>query len=736
MKKITLLFFYFMFFFLAATQAQDASRKLSPYTKYFLARINQPDVSLIQKKALYKKAAVKQAGTQEYISTFIYLQENAETQSLEQEGVKISSRTKNIITAQVPIDVLETVAALPEVKYVQMGTPVHKKMDKARIASKADKVQTGISPLTGPFLGKNVVVGIIDNGFEYGHPNFYNKDHTEYRVKKVWDQNALTGTPPTGFTYGIELSNQADILAAAYDLPDISHGTHVAGIATGADPSNGNTYYGIAGEADIVLVSYLGSNTDVADGIKYIYDYATSVGKPCIINLSLGDFIGPHDGTSFFDTTVDQMQGKGRLLVGASGNEGNSNTHVTKTFSQTDSIFKTFFESLDGNIGCDAWGDVGKNFKVQLCLYDPSMNIVYSSPEYNTSVTNNNVRLNLSLGTNRLVRGSVYFSTEINALNNKSNALIKSEITTMPKGYYWGLIIKATEGTINAWSDDKYCHLTSKNQTGWSGGDNNTSIGEVGGTGKQIISVGAYVSNTTYTNLDNTQYTTPDESLYKLATFSSTGPTTDGRMKPEITAPGTIIASSVSSYDATDPASRVKSTIVDGKTYYYGMMAGTSMSAPYVTGVLATWLQANPELTPDEVKSILQKTASNDFYTGEILPNGNNTWGYGKIDAYNGILEVIKQSTAINEIPALPQPILMYSTTNNQRLLNFLFTQGDTNVQINVFNVNGQKLQSKRIAEVTSKQEETIDLGNLPKGLYLIKITGDKLNQVFKASTK
>ena len=735
MKRITLLYYFFMFFFLAATQAQVTTGKLSPYTKSFLSSIKEGSTS-VQQRTLYKRAAVRQSNSRDYINAYIYLKENADTQALIQEGVKISTRTKNIITALIPVDVLETVAALSEVKYVQMGTPVHKNMDKARITSNVEMVQNGTAPLTGPYFGKDVVVGIIDNGFEYGHPNFYNKDHTVYRVKRVWDQNVDTGTPPTGFSYGVEYINQDSILKVAYDLPDTSHGTHVAGIAAGADRTNGNTYYGIAGDADIVLVSYLSDDTDIANGIKYIYDYATSVGKPCVINLSLGSYMGPHDGTSSFDSLTDEMQGKGRLLVGAAGNEGQKYAHISKTFSSTDSICKAIFQFKD-NFACDVWGEEGKNFKVQLCLYDALMNVVYTSPAYSTSEINNGKKLYLATPTNQLVKGSVKFYTETNPQNNKPNAYFTSQLSSnpsIPAGYYLGLIIKATEGTVNAWGDDSYCSFTSLNQSGWSDGNNDCSIGEIGGTGKQIVSVGAYTTKTSYTNLNNETYNST-ETLNALASFSSTGPTIDGRMKPEITAPGSLIISSVSSYD-NDPTNRVKATTVEGNTYYYGMMEGTSMSTPYVTGVLATWLQANPELTPAEVKSILQKTAINDSYTGNVLSNGNKAWGYGKIDAYNGILEVIKQSTAINEIPALPQSILMYSTTDNQRLLKFLFTQGDTNVQINVFNVNGQKLQNKKIAEVTSKQEETIDLGNLPKGLYLIKITGDKLNQVFKASTK
>lgn len=61
--------------------------------------------------------------------------------------------------------------------------------------------------------------------------------------------------------------------------------THVTGIAAGA--YKGNEYYGIAPDADLVLVSYnvsdnSSSNTSITDGIKYIYDYAESVGKPCV----------------------------------------------------------------------------------------------------------------------------------------------------------------------------------------------------------------------------------------------------------------------------------------------------------------------------------------------------------------------------------------------------------------------------------------------------------------------
>ena len=198
-----------------------------------------------------------------------------------------------------------------------------------------------------PFRGKDVVIGIIDYGFQYDHITFFDAEtRSDLRIKRVWNQNATGDTPPVGFSGGREYKTQEEILAAKYDdsTDDIGHGTHVAGIATGA--FTGNVYRGVAPEADVALVSYKmddssSSNVSISNGIKYIYDYATSVNKPCVVNMSLGMHLGPHDGTSTFDVVCDQMQGEGKLLVGSAGNEGADKVHVEKTLAEGDSL-KTF----------------------------------------------------------------------------------------------------------------------------------------------------------------------------------------------------------------------------------------------------------------------------------------------------------------------------------------------------------------------------------------------------------
>jgi subtilisin family serine protease len=170
--------------------------------------------------------------------------------------------------------------------------------------------------------GTGVVVGVIDIGFEYGHPSFYASDGTTYRVKRVWDQNATSGTAPAGYSYGRELATQNDILAAQYSHNNESHGTHVAGIAAG---SGGNTsataaYRGIAPGADIVLVATTMTSSAILDGINYIRAYAASQQKPCVINMSIGSHVGPHDGTSAFDRACDDLftlRPDSLLLVGS-----------------------------------------------------------------------------------------------------------------------------------------------------------------------------------------------------------------------------------------------------------------------------------------------------------------------------------------------------------------------------------------------------------------------------------
>lgn len=120
----------------------------------------------------------------------------------------------------------------------------------------------------------------------------------------------------------------------------------------------------------------------------------------------------------------------------------------------------------------------------------------------------------------------------------------------------------------------------------------------------------------------------------QMAAFSSRGPTAeDNGAKPDLVAPGVGIES-LSSQDST--FYRVLSPYLLSGTVPLGYqpylsLTGTSMAAPVVTGTIALMLQANPSLTPNAVKAILQ-------YTAEVYPNYDPlTQGAGFLNAAGAV---------------------------------------------------------------------------------------------------
>ena len=114
-------------------------------------------------------------------------------------------------------------------------------------------------------------------------------------------------------------------------------------------------------------------------------------------------------------------------------------------------------------------------------------------------------------------------------------------------------------------------------------------------------------------------------SLGDLLTFSSSGPTADPNatgQKPEIAAPGAMIASALSSQADMDPVF----ILSDGK---HSLQAGTSMAAPFVSGTIALMLSANPDFTNDDIKRYIVGSA---YVDGAVGSAPNNRWGFGKLD--------------------------------------------------------------------------------------------------------
>lgn len=690
-----------------------AQNKLSPYTKVFLNQQKEVQTE-VQKVALKNQYSITTNDTnEECVSGFLMLKSGYNTEELESLGVEINTRLDSIFTANVPISKIQDIIDLDYVKRFEMGTPVFNSMNTARKKAFVDEVHNGEGGLPQGYTGKNTVIGIVDIGLQYDHINFYTKDRSSLRIKRVWDQskNGTTNTRPSGFTYGREYKTEPSILAAKKDNTTDTHGTHVAGMAAGS--TSFKNYGGVAPDADLFMVSVnTNQNNAIIDGIKYCFDNAG--GKPCIVNVSWGSHIGPHDGTSTFDQVLNALVGEKRIVVGSAGNEGGDYIHCGKTLTDTDTIIKALINPVQGYVLADVWGDTAQDYHLQLCMFDSYGNEVFESEKIDTTYTKKTISLENGGS------GTFICVPEWNPTNNKINIYLQSTNVSLNSGYYLGFKIYGKNGTINTWA--QYGNFYRSSFEGFTNGDNSSSVGEIGGTAERIITVGSY----------NTASMSP---IGGISYFSSLGPTADGRTKPDVLAPGCIITSSVNGYavsSADDMAALtgnkfIQTETYNGVKYRYGKSQGTSMSSPFMAGVIALWMENARFMTPECVKEVLAKTCDEDSYTGTIP---NNSAGYGKVNALKGLIETFSFSS-VEEIEKSDATLICYPNPVVDELKIF-FPKSDKNVTIAVWNANGQLVNVRTLNTIVNLQQESIDFSAMPNGFYIVRIAGDKTSETFK----
>ncbi len=623
---------------------------VSPSTAIFILKLRQESFSskIIKSDSLKNLYGIKQLNGINYIGAFVIASDKA---NLIEYGFLEQTSNKKIKTGLIPIENLELIASDKHVSYVQINQKVNTTLDNALIETGVTQVHNGAGNLSQAYFGEGVVVGIIDGGFDYTHPSFYDTSYTNYRVKRVWEQNSISGTPPSGYSYGRELSDKTSILNAQRDMESESHGTHVAGTAAGSGVATKGACRGVAYKSDIVLVSTKMNDQDIFNGIDYIFKYANSVSKPCVINISIGGHFGPHDGTSLFDISCDASVGNGKIIVGSAGNEGSTPLHIGKSFTSTDSSLYTFIKFPNTTLGTngssviDIWGTYNENFYVSVSILNTSTNKFEDWTPFIQA--NKTETYSYNLKDDDLLFPDdclVDLSTEISPLNDKPHVYIQIDHTDQDDDYRWvviGILAKNTDTKM--WANGG--EFTNNNYNlPFTNGSTSSTVGEVGGTGNSIITVGAYTTKNMYKNFSGNDNFIPSyTSTGEIASFSSHGPTADNRTKPDITAPGNVIIAPVSRFDSrySNTAKETVYSVTDGTNIWnYAAMQGTSMASPMVTGIIALWLEAYPDLTPSQVLSLLKNNARTDTYTGIIPSKGSNIWGWGKIDAKNGLIDL------------------------------------------------------------------------------------------------
>lgn len=716
--------------------------KLSPQTKLFLMQSEKVGKTTPLQGYVYKLGANNTV----YISALIKAGSVTEA-SLTAMGAKVGTKAGDIWTVQVPLTSVNTFVNTDGISYIQFDEPVFSTMDTARVKTHADSVHAGIN-LPMPYSGKDVVVGIIDAGFDYTQVSLLDTLGSTLRVKKIWEQKK-PGNPPSGYFYGNELSTPASMFTAETDAYHFSHGAHVAGIAAGSgfggDPSH-RRYRGMAYESDLVLVGITPAAeqwtstgmTDIIDGMNYIFNYAAVQGKPAVANLSWGCTVGPHDGTSLFSQACDNLTGPGKIFVCSAGNNGQNLVHFNRTFNSPDTLIKTVLSlplvGTEKRAWLDAWGEVGNSFCLQASLND-GVTTLNTIGAYCTGDSSYGAYMRYLIGQNgdtcffTIVTDSATYNDKPRVfvdIYNKTNNMVLISLT-------------ADVGTVHMWTG--YV----KDKTGYYGGfqqypgitpilpgNTDLTVGDMAST-VSAIAVGAYASKNIFTNISgNTVSYTGYVAKGNIAPFSSRGPTVDGRTKPDITGPGLVLGSSVSSYDtnfALVTSSGYEDVVssylhTNGRTYQNAMLMGTSMSSPAVAGIVALMLQVHPTLTPAQAITVIKETAILDNFTGTIPPQGSNIWGFGKINAYQAVLRVL-ETLGIKTLATQGEKlncILYPNPSKGNYNIDYASAKNET-VKLEVFNISGAKIIARDWNVTPGSNSTSINMQQVPKGVYFTKLT-------------
>jgi subtilisin family serine protease len=517
-----------------------------------------------------------------------------------------------LYTGQIPRDAARYISNWAQVAYIESAKLAKPLLNLSAPAVFADDVHAGTG-LPSPFTGAGMYVGVVDTGLHVAHLDFHTGGAgSPHRVVHWYPDNVTASVDFEG------------------------HGTHVTGIAAGNGFSSGGIYTGMAPDASILFGRTTFTTTDIVTSVANLVTFASNNSKPIPVNLSLGSVLGPHDGTSGFESGLNSIaastSGVARIITVAAGNEADAGEHFQANLASfgTTSIpisFETGISSAVVNI----WADGSDTFTVLATMGSEVATVVSGS-----SGSSPGGRISVS-----------------NKVSNFPNGATFISITFVPQGATGATIRLDRTRNEGTGKVDAYIEETD----GTFGGATDSGTITEPANAPAVLAVGSF---------NTKSFTGGAPVTENISSFSSRGPTRDGRLKPDITAPGSVIysARSFDQVPAFDP-------IVPGNDNYF-IMAGTSMAAPHVAGIAALAWQSNPVLTSVQMRERIRRTA-NPPTDGSATPN--TTWGYGKVNARaavrNSVASITAPATAIpgspvnmtseNSSGAIGSPITSYS---------------------------------------------------------------------------
>lgn len=628
---------------------------------------------------------------EEYSPQVIKVYDESEVKDLEDAGVEILRRRGDILLCLVPFgegnEVIIPNSLQKSPKHLS-GKIVRRRgcefnvptLDKAVAYFEAKDILSG-DGFKQSYTGNGVVVGICDIGFDPMHPTFLDENGNS-RVKRL--------------TQYVEREGKRLVLEGndAYrewktDNAEEYHATHVCGILAGNGA--GSSYVGIAKDADIVVSTSTLSDVGLLAGVEDIIEYAKEVEKPAVINLSMGNSLGAHDGSSLFSQYLD-MCADDAIIVLSAGNHGSHTNTIHHDFTEAKPVVsfrlgdsKTWTQ-MEMYGATDIWSGSSEPLSVRISIYDDeSKSEVFSYPEYTlfdydeqTFVWN----AENSDSPGMPLEGYLTLSGGVDPENGRYQTFLVYDfksLVLLDKGwsrYVVKVDVKGKPGQdVDIFADGSYTRLMGIE--GSTLPSSSISINDLA-CGFNVVSVGMYGNRSSWTFTDVDQQggysEKSEETGYEAGqtvVHSSYGTLRDGRSLPLTVAPGAPLVSSFSrEYAALHPAvCRYESNGIP-----WISESGTSMASPYVAGFIATWLEAVPELNVNDVQRIIDATNRHDV-DDSTNPRNINGWFDPKSALGMALrLDAVEEISCGNSVFVPSEEVDVYSV-DGKRVFHGIFSE-------------------------------------------------------------
>lgn len=521
--------------------------------------------------------------------------------SLEELAARLSFRAVPLLNSYAVVtieeDKIPAFLSQEEIEFVEKPTRLYFELADALAAS-------CITPIARPpysLSGAGVLVGIIDSGIDYAHPDFRNSDGST-RIEVLWDQTIADGIfTSEQINQALQAGSVPERLRLLPSTDQSGHGTAVAGIAAGNGRASGGRNKGAAYESRLMVVK-LGSSvgnsfprtTNLMTALDFLAREALKRRQPIAVNISFGNNYGAHDGSSLLERYLDDISDFWKIsIVTGMGNEGAAKGHTAGRLTQGGSsrIAEFSVGTQERSLSLQLWKNYADRFQIE--LISPS-----GESEFLREGTGNSTagRIRKTILGNTQV--SIYLGEPKPYSANQELYFEFIPLSESIASGIWSLVLTPlaiVSGEYNIWLP---AYEALGDATGFLRGTEETTL-TIPSTAQMVISVGAYDSNT-------------DSYAY----FSGRGYAVGSRnSKPDLVAPGVDILT-------TSPGGG------------YALRTGTSMSAPFVTGAAALLMQwgiteeNDPYLYGEKVKAYLRKGARK-LPGFDIYPNPQV--GYGAL---------------------------------------------------------------------------------------------------------